>query len=174
MNAVQTIRKGQTMKTLLIAAALAVLACSPKSQPAGHAFAATASGVEYSYWQTGLPVVTGNTATITLFDTTMGGTQLGLYKFLNRVTLACNFDQTVTVNYDTQLRSDLSPAATWYRAAGTNASYAFTGGTTTTGTTLVDYLVQGQEARLQAVTGGTGPSVSDCALRLVFVRDLGQ
>lgn len=164
------------MKTLAVLAFFALAACSPQAQqPPQHVFAAMgASGAEYSYWQTNVPVVTGNSATITLFDTTAGGTQLGVYRFLNRVTLACNFDQTVTVNYDSQLRSDTTPAATWYRSAGTNASYSFTGGTTTTGTTLVDYLVQGQEARLQAVTGGTGPSVSDCAMRLVFVRDLGQ
>lgn len=161
------------MKTFLVAL-LFLAACSPPTAPVPHAFAAQAGGAEYSYWQTNVPTVTGNSATITLFDTTAGGTQLGVYKFLNRVTLACNFDQTVTVNYDTQLRSDVAPTATWYRAAGTNASYSFTGGTATTGTTLVDYLVQGQELRLQAVTGGTGPSVSDCAFRLVFVRDIGQ
>lgn len=150
------------------ACAVPVRVVSP-APAAAHKFA-TSGGQQYSYWQTGLPAVTGNNQTITLFDTTAGGTQRGVFPFLNRIMVIANFDQTVTVNYDIQLGS----STTWVRAAGANASYSFAGGSLTTGTTLVDYLVQGQESRIQAVTGGTGPSASRAALELFFVRDLGQ
>lgn len=139
------------------------------SQPAApHRFAAAGgpSGVEYRYWQTNLPVITGNNATITLFDTTAGGTQFGKYAFLQRLMLTLQCDQAVTVTYQVQL----SPSTTWLQAAGSNASTSFPASTVTE----VDFLSQGQESRIQVVTGSTGPTTCANALALFFVRDLGQ
>jgi hypothetical protein len=164
-----------------VALAIAVLAMAACAAPvnnadhgpaASHKFGASGGpgGSQYCYWQTNLPAVTGNTATITLFDTTAGGTQRGIFDFMQRMMVVGNVDQTVTVNYDIQMGT----STTWVRAAGTNASYSFAGGTTTTGTTEVDHLVQGNESRIQVVTGATGPTASRWALRLCFVRDLGQ
>lgn len=135
----------------------------------GHSIKAAAGGpggVQYRYWQTNLPAVTGNSATITMFDTTAGGTQSGKYDFLQRIMVTANCDQAITVNYQIQIR----PNTTWSQAAGTNASFAVASGSVSE----VDNLVQGQESRIQIVTGGTGPTVCPVAIALFFVRDLAQ
>lgn len=139
------------------------------SQPvAPHKMAAAGgpSGVEYRYWQTNLPAITGNNATINLFDTTAGGTQRGIYAFLQRLMVTLQCDQAVTVTYQVQL----SPSTTWLQAAGSNASTSFPANTVTE----VDFLSQGQESRVQVVTGSTGPTTCADAVGLFFVRDLGQ
>lgn len=132
----------------------------------------TPGGQTYCVWQaqSSINTVTGNNATITVFDSTMGGTVRGAYDFLQRIMVTANVDQTVTVNYDVQL----GLSTTWVRAAGTNASMSFVGGTVTTGTSEGDFLIQGNESRIQVVTGGTGPTATKPAIRLCFVRDLGQ
>jgi hypothetical protein len=162
--------------TLLALAAALVGAGCREAAPPPHAVMASGApgGQTYCVWQSqaSIPAVTGNNATITLFDSTIGGTARGVYDFLQRIMVTANFDQTVTVNYDIQLGTSTQ----WVRAAGTNASSTFTGGTTTTGTNEIDFLVQGNESRVQMVTGGTGPGVAwnKPAIRLCYVRDLGQ
>lgn len=159
---------------VLLSAMAFVGACQQAAAPTSHGtFAATTPGGQgYCVWQpqSSIPAITGNSATITLFDSTMAGTTRNAYDFLQRIMVTANVDQTITINYDIQLGA----STTWVRAAGTNASYSMTGGTTTTGTSEIDYLVQGNESRLQAVTGGTGPTSTKPAIRLCFVRDLAQ
>jgi hypothetical protein len=150
----------------LASCAIPVRIVAPASAPHKFAAAGGPSGVEYRYWQTNLPAITGNNATITLFDTTKGGTVLGAYAFLQRLMLTLQCDQAVTVTYQVQL----SPSTTWMTAAGSNASTSFPASTVTE----VDFLSQGQESRIQVVTGSTGPTTCADALALFFVRDLGQ
>lgn len=145
---------------------LAVREVNPSSSSHIKAAAGGPGGVEYRYWQTNLPAITGNSQTITAFDTTAGGTQSGKYDFLQRIMVTGNCDQAVTVNYQIQIR----PSTTWSLAAGTNASYAFAAGSVSE----VDDLVQGQESRIQIVTGSTGPTTCPIAIALFFVRDLAQ
>lgn len=167
------------MKTLLLILALiSAQACAIPVRvtdapiAAGHKMSSISGGQQYCIWQAQaqIPAIAGNSQTITLFDSTAGGTQRGVYDFLNRIMVTANVDQTITVNYDVQLGTN----TTWYRAAGTNASYSMVGGTATTGTSEIDYLVQGNESRIQAVTGGTGPTSRKPSIRLCFVRDVGQ
>lgn len=145
---------------------IAVREVDPVTSSHIKAAAGGPGGVEYRYWQTNLPAITGNSQTITVFDTTAGGTQSGVYNFLQRIMVTGNCDQAVTVNYQIQIR----PSTTWSLAAGTNASYAFAAGSVSE----VDDLVQGQESRIQIVTGATGPTTCPIAIALFFVRDLAQ
>jgi hypothetical protein len=158
---------------LALTAALVGAGCREAAPPPHAVMASTTPGGQgYCVWQSqsSIPALAGNNQTITAFDSTMGGTARGAYDFLQRIMFTANVDHDVTVNYDIQLGT----STTWVRAAGTNASTTFTGGTTTTGTSEIDFLVQGNESRIQVVTGGTGPTSTKPAIRLCYVRDLAQ
>lgn len=136
-------------------------------QPTPHRFGDVSSNGTPPIWIT-IPTITGNTATITLFDTTNGGKQIKQYPRLQRLLVAgsCT-DQAITINYQFQVPG----SSTWLLGAGSAASVSYPSGTTATET---DFLAQGSEARIQAVTGGTGPTACNIGLALFETRELGQ
>jgi hypothetical protein len=136
--------------------------------PVGHKMGAVgdASGVQYRYCLATVPAVTGNNASVLIFDTTAAGTQSGVYKFLQRIMVSGQFNQAVTMNYQVKHVG----SATWANAAGSTAGDAFLAATETE----FDYLSQGVESRLSVATGGAGPTTQRVDVCLFFVRELGQ
>lgn len=149
--------------TLAIIAALACGGCA-HSDPAPVAHhkrgALTTSAGSVASWGPPLATVTGNNATVTVFDTTASS----VYRNVERVTISCFFDQAVTVLY--QVRH--AGSSTWRTMNGNGAGDAVTASTGT----VIDYLILGYDSRIQVVTGGTGPSTSELDIGLVYARPL--
>ena len=113
-------------------------------------------------WVKSIPAITGNNATIDLYDTTVSPTTI----FVNRIMYTGRCDQAITLNY--QILRDGS--STW-RTMNNNGS----GDTVAANTdTAIDYLVLGPNSRLEAVTGGTGPSTCETSIALFGDRELGM
>ena len=107
-----------------------------------------------------LNVVTGNSATITVFDSTV----VPVFPLPERLVVSCRFDQNVTVLYEVQRLGSV----TWRTVNGGGAGDVVTANQDT----LFDYLVQGPNSRLQVVTGGTGPTTSEINIAPVYDRAL--
>jgi hypothetical protein len=156
---------------LLIALTTISAGCHPGDntppQTAGSPvrFASMGAGVDVT-WLPNPPVVSGNTATIVAFDTTKGDTLRGAMPSLQRVAVSGVFDQIVTVKF--QIKHRLS--TTWRTVNGSGSGDATTGNVEFYG----DYLVKGSDCRVQIVTGGTGPTLAEYDVGLIYNRQLGQ
>lgn len=104
--------------------------------------------------------VTGNSATIVVYDTTA---QQGFKS--DRVMVSCRYDQAVTILFQGK-RFDSS---TWRTLNGSGDAV------TANTDTLKDYLVQTANSRVEIVTGGTGPTTTvETDICLPYERSLGQ
>jgi hypothetical protein len=169
------------MKRLLVLlAALAISACAipvrvvnpPPVTP--HKFGASTDTNPAMFWQAvnnAAIVAAGNNGTTIVFDTTAGGTQSLKYLFMYRLMIVgyCT-TQNVTALYQVQEKG----STTWVTAAG-GASVTMTASAATPPVaTEVDFLVQGQESRLEINNGATGPAACNFGLALFYTRELGQ
>ncbi len=140
------------LKTLLAAALVAGCASQqPVHGGGGHKFGSvgTARGCLAA-----LNTVTGNNATIVVFDTsTDTGHKLLLNSGAERLVVGMFFDQAVTVNYQVRHRG----SSTWRTINGNGSGDSIAASTDTT----IDYRIIGQDNRIQVVTGGTGPTVAE-------------
>lgn len=148
-------------RVVLLVLALACGACATTdqgSQPSpAHRFGSVVSA---NQWRSPLNPVTGNSQTILIWD----GTGMTSTQPIERVTVSCFFDQTVTILF--QVRQIGS--ATWRTMNGNGSGEPCTANVGT----AYDYLLLGPDNRIQAVTGGTGPSVSEVSIGLIFSRAL--
>lgn len=142
-----------------LALALSACATSGTSSPAagGHKFGSIASA---NQWRAPLNAVTGNNATVLVWD----GTGASATQPVERVMVSCFFDQPVTILF--QVRHVGS--ATWRTINGNGSGDVVAASTPT----VIDYLMLGSENRIQVVTGGTGPTVSEVDIGLIFARPL--
>jgi hypothetical protein len=143
---------------LLAVAALACGSCATTDGAApagGHRRASIASA---NQWRGPLNAVTGNNATIIVWD----GTGMVASQPIERVMVSCYFDQAVTILF--QVRHIGS--ATWRTINGSGSGDAVSASTPT----VIDYLLLGSDNRIEVVTGGTGPTVSEVDVGLVFER----
>jgi hypothetical protein len=149
------------IRALLLFAAALVLApaCATSSHDAPHRYGLDSSSPQ-SVWFTGMPTLVGvANSTTTLFDTTRGGTVTGNYRYVERILVAGQCDQTITVTYQVQYPQ----SATWVSAAGSVASTTFTASTTN----IMESVAMGQELRIQAVTT-TAPTVCKLGIKLLY------
>jgi hypothetical protein len=150
---------------LAVSAALAVgSGCTEKPEPARRLGAVTSSNIQ---WLTSIPTITGNNATIKLFDTT-GGSNSNRKGFthVQRILGSLRCDQAITLLYQV-LRTG---STTWRTMNGSGSGDAITASTDT----AIDYLVLGPDSRLEAVTGGTGPSSCEVDVGLYTDRTPGM
>jgi hypothetical protein len=110
-------------------------------------------------WAPPLAAVTGNNATITVYDTTAGSAGYGQPQ---RLVVSSFFDQVVTV----LVRVKHAGSSSWRTVNGS-------GDATTASTVFVkDYMVEAPNVQIQVVTGGTGPTTSEIDVGVVPVRGL--
>ncbi|HVZ88098.1 MAG TPA: hypothetical protein VHG72_14090 [Polyangia bacterium] len=100
--------------------------------------------------------VTGNSATIVVFDSTATPTHA------DRIVVSCFFNQGVTVLYQVQHAG----SATWRTTNGSGSGDTVTASTQT----YLDYPIQGANTRVEVVTGSTGPTTSEVDIGLMYER----
>lgn len=147
------------MKRLLvsIAAALFIAGCGTMTSPAHHAPVGIGGSGIPNQWLPPANPVTGNSATIVVFDSTVTPTHA------DRVVVSCFFNQAVTVLYQVQHAG----SATWRTTNGSGGS----GDSVTASTqTYLDYQIQGANTRVEVVTGSTGPTTSEVDIGLMYER----
>jgi hypothetical protein len=111
-------------------------------------------------WEDALVAVTGNVATCVVFDTTTS-TRM---KDVERVVVGIYVDQAVTILHQVRHRG----SSTWRTVNGAGDAI-----TASTGTTK-EYPRKGFDDRIAVVTGGTGPTVAELSIGLVFERPIGM
>lgn len=155
------------LPVLLVCLGCCVKPCVAPPPVTPHKFGDVSTGDgSQPTWVTNIPTLVGQaSSTIVEFDTTRGDTILKQFPFLQRIMVTGQCDQTVTIVYQVKL----TPDTTWVTAAGSNASTSYPASTTTE----TDFLVQGPESRIQAITT-TAPTVCKLAIALFNARILGQ
>lgn len=102
--------------------------------------------------------VTGNSATIIVFDSTV----TPIIPAPERLLVSCHFDQAVTVLYQVQRFG----SSTWRTTNGSGDSAP------ANTETFLDYLVLGPYSRIEVVTGSTGPTVAEINIAPIYDRPL--
>lgn len=153
----------RSLRTFLVLAALLTASCA--TSPAGPAPVhggghKMGSSQTPSNWLSPLNNVTGNNATIVVFDNTV----VTGHKDADRVTVSCFFDQAVTILYQVKLPG----SSTWRTVNGNGSGDAVSASTFTS----IDYLMLAYNSRIEVVTGGTGPSVAEVQIGVVYDRPL--
>lgn len=144
-----------------VAAIVGVAGCCGTSPPPRPRVGST---LEPSRWLLPLNTVTGNNATVIIFDTTNAGQNPG--PSVDRIVISCYFDQAVTLQYQVRHRG----SSTWRTVNGNGSGDTVSASTQT----AIDFLILGYDSRVQVVTGGTGPSTAEVDIGLVYVRPLGM
>lgn len=141
---------------LILAAAVLFSACAtspPTPTTGGHKFGSSYRSVNGSCLAP-LNTITGNNATITVFDTsTDTGNKIVLNSGSERLLASMFFDQAVTVLYQVRARGSV----TWRTVNGNGSGDAVTASTFT----AIDFRIMGQDNRIQVVTGATGPTTAE-------------
>ncbi len=144
-------------KTVLLVGALLVAGCATE----GGARPARMSTASPSNWVGPLNPVTGNAATIIVFDNTSGSQ----YRSgIDRVVLSIYVDQAVTVNYQVKLPG----SSTWRTLNGSGSGDAVAASTLT----VLDFTVLAYNSRITVVTGVTGPTTAEVGIGLIQDRSL--
>lgn len=152
----------KALRLLAVGAAL-VVGCAHDAQVAPPLPHRVGSSVSDSgpQWLATLPVVTGNNATIVLFDSTvMHGLQV------QRIMVTAFYDQQVTILY----RTKAIGSSTWRTLNNGGAGDVVPASTPF----VTDYFALGPYSQIEAVTGSTGPTVNETGIGLVFERTLGM
>jgi hypothetical protein len=151
----------------LLALVVSIGACCPCMAPPpatpSHRVGGADPNTDPAIWQVPPVAVTGNTATITIFDT---GAVAGKYLTLNRILFRGLYDQAVTVLYQVQTQG----STTWSTMNNAGAGDSVPANSPA----FIDYLVQGPRSRVQVVTGATGPTVSETAYGLIYTATGGR
>lgn len=150
----------KTFGTFLLAAALA-LGCAAQSPSAPRARMASALSDGGPQWLASLPAVTGNSATIVLFDSTVTHGPVP-----QRFMVTAFVDQPITILY----RTKAIGSSTWRTLNNGGAGDVVAASTSF----VTDYFVLGPYSQIEAVTGSTGPTVAEVGVGLVFERTLGM
>lgn len=146
-------------KVLVFAAAL-TLSCATSPPPGGgHRMGSTGAP---STCMTPLNAVTGNSATIVIYD----DTAVTANKGVDRAVVQMFYDQAVTILYQVKLPG----SSTWRTVNGSGAGDAVTASTLT----VIDFRLMSYSNRIEVVTGGTGPSVSETGVCIVHDPALAQ
>lgn len=103
-----------------------------------------------------LNTVTGNSATVVIFDNTV----VTGHKSADRVMVGMFFDQAVTVLYQVKLPG----SSTWRTVNGDGSGDTVAASTLT----VIDFRMMAYNDRIEVVTGGTGPSVSEVGVCVVY------
>ena len=142
------------MKYLLLVLALTLSCVTPTGSSPGR----VGSTVGGPVFRAPLNPVTGNNATVTVFDTTVAP----VFPLPERLAVTCRFDQAVTILYQVERLG----SSTWRTVNGS-------GDAVTANTDFfIDYLVQGPNNRIQVVTGSTGPTVAEINVAPIYDRPL--
>jgi hypothetical protein len=144
------------MRIIKIVLCLFLFVGCATTQPAGpHKVGSSFGG---PLFRAALNPVTGNNATIIVFDSTV----TPIIPAPERLLVTCRFDQAVTILYQVQRYG----SSTWRTTNGSGDSAA------ANTDTFLDYLVLGPFSRIEVVTGSTGPSVAEINIGPVYDRPL--
>jgi hypothetical protein len=148
-------RKGpDNMKRLgLLLLTMLAASCAEPAAPV-HPVVGIGGGGIPNQWLAPLNPVTGNSATIVVFDTTATPSHA------DRIMVSGFFNQAVTVLYQVEH----SGSVTWRTANGSGD--AITASTQTT----FEYVVSGLNSRVEIVTGSTGPTTSEVDIGVMYER----
>lgn len=135
-------------------ALLGLLALSCAAPSAAHHPVGIGGGGIPNQWLGPLNPVTGNSATIVVFDTTVTPNHA------DRIMVTGFFNQAVTILYRVQHNG----SSTWRTVNGSGD--AVTGSTQT----QFEYVVQGLNSQVEIVTGSTGPTVAEVDIGLMYER----
>lgn len=141
------------LRPIILLAALTTACASQQPVPA-HGGTKFASVGNTRTCRGPLNDVTGNNATVVIFDTsTDSGAKYLTNSGAERLLVSMFFDQAVTVNYQARIRG----SSTWRTVNGDGSGDSVSASTFT----AIDFRIMAADTRITVVTGGTGPTTSE-------------